>query len=361
MRRYLLSVVLSLGLAAAVAGCGSSSTTSSKGSGTGGSGGYSYAVNVGTGTPIEVHTKKPRIAFFGAGTSSYYLQAYNNGVMEEAKALGLSVTTYDPLFNPEKQEQQLENGLTQNEYQAWIVLPLDGEAECPLLTKQAPAKGIVVLSSLTVLCGRGLNPEGETLWAPGTVAQLQDDSTYTEDEAWLAEVAKRLPGNHVVAMLNAPPLLTVAQAFKKAMEWGGKQYPNLDFKYNIATEQSTSDCFTKAQNLLQAHPEVDVILSSYSDCTTGAIKAIDALGLKGKIKLFDVGGEKSSFEYIKKGELVLTTYHTPHKSGVEAVKAIAKAFQEPIPRYTGVYGPGATIGHPLIIDSSNVNKYTPEY
>jgi ribose transport system substrate-binding protein len=324
--------------------------------------GGSVSINVGTRT-IKVHGK-PKIAFFG-NTGNLYLTAYDNGLFAEAKKLGVSVTMYNASLDATTQFNQVQVALQQHKYDAFIIQSQDGVSQCHILSQQAPAAGVVVVTALTPICNRGINPEGDTLWQPGTLSQVQDDSTYTEDEGWINAVASHLSGHHTVALFNGPPLLTVSLAFTKAVAYGAKKYPNLSFAYNISTEESTSDCFTKAQTLLQAHPNIDAMLSVYSDCTIGILKAIQAAGRKagnGGIKVFDIGGSHQSFAEVKAGKLVLTTYHTPYQNGVAAVKAVADAFAgKKVPHYIGIHGPGATAGHPLIIDSADVNKYKAEY
>jgi len=362
MRRMVSSVVCCVGLAA-MAGCGSDGSGGSGGASAGSSSsGKAVSIDVGSGKPIEAKTSTPRVAFFGAGTSNLYLRAFNAAVLAEAKRSGVKVTTFDAQFDPAKQMDQVENALQRGGFDAYLIIALDGNTMCPVLTKQAPAKGIAVVTALTPICNTGLNPEGDKLWSPGTIAHVQDDSTYTEDQKWVDAIAQRLPGKHTVALLNGPPLITVAKAFKKAIDYGKTKYPNLDFKYVVSTDQSTPDCLTKEQTLLQAHPEVDVVLSNYSDCTVGAIKAIKAAGKSAAVKVFDVGGSPQSFAAVKAGELEMTTFHTPRDNGTIGLRTLVQAFQgKKVPRYVGVYPPGVTIANsPLIIDKSNVGKYQPQ-
>ena len=363
MRRCLLFALLCLGLAA-FAGCGSgsssSSSTGSSNASSGGGGGV--RLDLGDGQTITTRTSKPRVAFFGT-TGNLYLQAYEQGVQQVAKANGISYTWFDAKFDPAQQMQQIQDVLQKGGYDAFVVVPLDGNTLCPVLTRTVPAQRIAVFTSLTVICNRGLNPEGDQLWAPGTVAQVQDDSTYTEDEKWMDQIAQRLTRRSVVAMLNSPPLITVSMAFNKALRYASAKYPNFDLKYNVTTDQTTPDCLAKTQTLLQAHPDTQVILSNYSDCTVGAIRAIQAAGRSKTIRLFDVGGSHQSFASVKAGDLEVTTYHTPHDNGARAMQAVVDAFAgKQVPRYIGVYPPGITIDtSPLVIDKANVARYTPQY
>jgi ribose transport system substrate-binding protein len=351
MRRWLLGAVLCLGIAA-FAACGSSDSAEAG----------EVKIDLGNGKVITPKTRKPRVAFFGT-SGNLYLQAYHDGLMEVAKKNGIHVTVFDARFDPARQMEQVQNALQKGGADAYAVIALDGNTMCPVLTRLVPAKNIPVVTSLTPICNRGLKPEGPELWAPGTVAHVQDDSTYTEDQKWVDAIAKRLTKKSTVAMLNSPPLITVAKAFNKAIEYGKEKYPNFDHKYTVTTDQTTPDCLAKTQTLLQAHPDVDVLLSNYSDCTVGAIRAIKAAGRTKSIRLFDVGGSHQSFEAIKAGELQMTTYHTPKDNGRQTMQAIVDAFNsKKVERYIGVYPSGITLEtSPLAIDGQNVDKYTPQY
>jgi ribose transport system substrate-binding protein len=364
MRRCVLVVATCVGLAA-VAGCGSSDSDSSANGGSGSAGdgaGKAVKIDIGDGKVIATKTTAPKVAFFGT-SGNLYLQAYNDGLREVARKNGIKLTVFDAKFDPSRQMEQVQNALQRGGFDAFGVVALDGNTMCRVLTRSVPAQRIPVVTALTPICDRGLKPEGPELWAPGTVAHVQDDSTYTEDQKWVDEIAKRLDKKSTVAMLNSPPLITVAKAFNKAIEYGKAKYPNFDHKYTVTTDQTTPDCLAKTQTLLQAHPDVDVLLSNYSDCTVGAIRAIKAAGRSKSVRLFDVGGSHQSFEAIKAGDLEMTTYHTPRDNGRQAMQAIVDAFQgKKVQRYVGVYPQGITIQtSPLTIDKENVDEYTPQY
>lgn len=362
MRRWLATGALCAALAV-LAGCGSGGSNDASGtdtSATGGGGGVT--LDLGDGKTIQTKTDKPKVAFFRAGTSDQYQVAFNAGVAEEAQRLGLDVTSFDPQYDPTRQLEQVQNAMQRGGFDAYLIVVLDGNTMCPVLTQQAPAKGIPVVTSLNPICDRGLKPEGPEQWSPGTLAHVQNDSTVTEAKAWLEEIASRLPGDHTIAVLNGPPLITVSKAIAQAVHETGARHSNLDFKYMVDGDFTTATALTRVETLLKAHPDVDTIVSMYTDMTVGAIRALKAAGLDGKVKLFDQGAGRASIQAIKDGELEMTTGHTPHENGVVALKTLADAFAgKSVPRYTGVYPPGGSSGHPLFIDRSNVDAFEPQF
>lgn len=366
MRRLMLLAALLLGLAL-VTGCGSSGDDSSSGGGdetSGAEGGLT--LDVGLDEPLSFDTNKPKVAFFDQGTSNVYALSYAKGVAEAAEKRGLDVTRFDPQLDATTQLTQVQNALQQGGFDAYLIVTLDGNTMCPVLTQQAPQANVAVVTGLTPICDRGLKPEGDEQWSPGTLAHVQNDSTYTEDEAWVDAICKRLEDDgktHTVAVLNGPSIITVAKAIKKStFEHGAETCPHMDFKYEVETDFSTPTSLAKTQTLLQAHPDVDTILSMYTDITVGALRAIKAAGRDGEIRVFDIGGGKQSVEAIENGELEMSTAHTPYDNGVAGIDAIADAFEgKEIPRYIGVYPEGATMGNPLVLDKNNAGEWEPQF
>lgn len=361
MRR--LTVVLCLGLALCAgvlfAGCGSSKSTD-----TSGGGGKKISIDIGTGKPIEVTSGKPKVALLWT-SGNLFLQAFHDAAVAEASKRGIDLTVLDSKFDPVRQLQQAQNVLQQKRYNALITIPLDGNTMCPVLTKQAPAAGIPVVTAVVPMCNRVSNHEGDPMWSPGTVSHVGFTATVDANEAMYKEVAKRVgPGQHTAALLVGPPLIagSIASiaALKDLQSKGGA--PNLDVKYTIDTDFTTPDGFAKTQTLLQAHPEIDTIMTIYSDITVGAIKAIKAAGLEGKVKVYDQGASAQSLAAVKAGDLEMTTAFYPATYGREAVDAIADAFEgKKVDRWYGAYTQGSTFGNPLIIDKTNVDTYKPEY
>ena len=363
MRRWMWLALLCLGLGA-LAGCGSNGSSGSGGAGTSttAKAGGGVTLDLGNGTTITTKTDKPKVAFFRAGTSDQYQVAFNAGVAKEAQRLGLDVTAFDPQYDPQRQLEQVQDAIQRGGFDAYLIVALDGNTMCPVLTHQAPAKGIVVVTALTPICNRGLKPAGVQQWSPGTLAHVQNDSTVTEAKAWLEAIARRLPGHHTIAVLNGPPLITVSKAMAQAVAVTARAHPNLDFKYMIPGDFTTATALARTQTLLKAHPDIDAIVSIYSDMTVGAIRAVKAAGLNGKVKLFDQAAGRASIQAIKDGELEMTTGHTPRENGAVALETLVGAFAgKRIPRYVGVFPPGASTGHPLVIDRSNVDSFEPQF
>src|SRR5262249_22142354 len=125
----------------------------------------SVLIDVGNSSPIKV-TGAPTVAIFASGLNNSYGQAYTNGAKAEAAKLGIKIDAFDGNNDPQTQLTQLQNAIASKKYNAFIVVPVDSKGTCNLLTKTAPAAGIVVEVYTTSLCNTDTaNDAG--LWSPG--------------------------------------------------------------------------------------------------------------------------------------------------------------------------------------------------
>jgi ribose transport system substrate-binding protein len=364
-----LCFALALLLSVLLVACGGSSSSSSSSSETSssassGSSGKEVEIDVGLEKPVVVEKKKPHIGLIWT-SGNLFLDAYKNAAEEEAKKRGIELTVLDSKFDPIKQLQQVQDALQKGEFDGLIVVPLDGNTMCPILTQQAPAQNIPVVTSIVPMCNKVTAPEGDSQWSPGTVSMVGFTATVDANKAMYKEVDKRVgPGEHVGALFLGPPLIAGSIASKAAMEevQEAGELKNLEVKYYINTDFTTPDGFAKAQTLLQAHPEVDTIITIYSDITVGVIRAIQAGGLEGKVKVYDQGASQQSLEAIENGELEMTTGFFPATYGTEAVDAMVNAFEgKKVDRWYGAYVQGSKPGEPVVIDKSNIGEFEPEY
>lgn len=361
VRNPRLAAVMAAAALALLAGCGDSSED--KGDGGSGSG-RAVQIDVGTGTPVKSDTTKPHIGMLWT-SGNLFLQAFEKGAKDEAKRRGVELTVLDAKFDPVRQMQQAQNALQQKQYDALVVVPLDGNTMCPVLTRNAPSEGIPVVTAVVPMCNRIRNPEGDELWSPGTVAHSGFQVTVDSAVAWYKEVARRLgPGRHTVALLLGPPLIagTISslEGLRQVLAENGVS--NLDFKYQVNTDYTTPDGLARTQTLLQAHPEIDAVLSTYSDITVGAVRAVQAADLSDSVKVFDQGATGQTLDLVRSGDIEMTTAAHPYTYGVNAVKALVDAFEgKESERWYGAYVQGSEHGNPLVIDKDNIDAFRPEY
>jgi ribose transport system substrate-binding protein len=296
--------------------------------------------------------------FYGTGTSSVAVTA--KGITDAAAKRGATVTFFDSKFDPATQLNQMQDALQSKKYNTWIVIPFDSRLDCKTVSQDAPNAGIVVVTLLLPVCGRDVKPVDQ-IWTPGTLAQIDGENTPTYKVAWLKDVAAREPGKHQVLSLTGPPLTGNALGFKIAVSEIERLRPDLTFVTPAATNFTANDAFNKTQNLLQANPNADVLVSTFSDMTQGAVQAIKAAGREGKIHVYDIGANKFIIQAIMAGSVTGTIPVEAYFSGYDSVTALADAFDgKPVKRFYDTFTKGTT-QNPYFIDKSNAATYHPEY
>lgn len=362
IRRAILGLVLVAALAMVATACGGGGGSTSGSTEAAESGGGSVAIDLGEGKSIEVEKgKKLKVGLFLAGTVTRYMQAFDSGVHAAAEEFGYDVETFDPAFDPTKQFNQMQTSLTTNpDIDAAIAVPLNPDQACKMLSETAPASEVVVVVSVNAICGRGGNAP-EEMWQPGTLAFNDADNTIPYREGWLRAIGERLDKPTKIALFLGPPLIQDTIAIEGALKTVGPEFPNMEIVTKLRTDYTTPDALAKTQTMLRANPDVEGIISPYSDTTSGILTALEEEGKAGEVKVFDIGASKFALQAIKEGKIELTVPFTPYTAGFEALTALHEAFEGEAPSrlLPGLkYG---SIEEPLIVTKSNLDAVEPQF
>lgn len=349
--------------AAAIAGCGSSSTASqSKAASAANPAAVqsTHTVQLGNGESVTEKKGTPiKVAFFIATESNLYTKAMVSEAQRVSQESHVPVTVFNGNFNPTTQYDQLQNALQSKQYNAWYVTPINGQQQCNLLSKQAPAAGIVVGTSDLALCNRGTEP-ASNIWQPGTLDYAAAEDTSTYDTAWVNYVASQLKGAHNIAVLYGPPLITLNQNVEHALKALEKRRPELHVVASVNTDFSTAEGLSDTQNLLRSHPNIDTILTVYADVTVGAVKAVEAA--HAHVKIFDLGASAEEVPYIRSGAITASAVYDPRSTVQTVLDALIGAVREgkTVPHYQSGLALGTT-EDPYEVTKANVGSYQPEY
>jgi ribose transport system substrate-binding protein len=323
-------------------------------------------VPIGGGKTITVQGP-PRIAYFPAGGQNNYLTVRAEEVAADVKTIpGATVTTFDANWDPKKQRDMIQNAIASGKYNALIVDTDDGDSECNQLTKDAPAANIAVVNLSTAICGLYMKPDGHDAVADGTIGAVGNNNISAIHD-YLLYMIKQNPGPQKVLVVTGPPLHPLSPQIDAAVELIKKEHPEFQILANVKTNFSTIDAYNKTQPLLVAHPDTTVIFSAYADITTGALQAVKAAGLLGKIKLYDQYGNKPIVDGIREGTVAATTGGYP-KGSVDAAFSIIRNAFEGKSFARAVLGDGGPApanadkwSGVTIIDKSNLDTFHPEF
>lgn len=321
--------------------------------------GDTVKVDVGGGKTVDVRTDEPlKIAMFMPALNTSYLQANVQGAKDAAEKVGATLTVFDAKLDPVNQLNQMKNAIQTGQYNAFLIFPLAGPVVCEAATVDAPAAGILVSAYHFSLCDATFK-NGDDQAIPGMVQYVGGSSTYAVFEKYLSYIIEKNPGPQKVGIITGLSLADDTLRIQQVVD--GLKTTNPDFQVvGIQnTDYTIPDAHSRAQNLLQSHPDLSIIITTYSNITRAAATALEEAGRLGQVKLYDFGGTIWTKSAIEAGHVEATVPFYAYTATAVAVENLALAHQgKPIPRY--IENDGGPLDAPTIVDKTNVSEFKPE-
>lgn len=104
-----------------------------------------------------------------------------------------------------------------------------------------------------------------------------------------------------------------------------KDFPGMTVVRSNYGESDRSKSLNVSQDVLSANPDVVGIFGSCEPCAIGALKAVEAKGLKGKVKIIAFDNTTEIEKSITEGTIDSVVIQNPFKMGYESVKALIAA------------------------------------
>lgn len=311
-----------------------------------------HTIDLGDGLSIEGGCAPLRIAFLSMATNNQYLQSGIEGARAAAAEIGAEVEVFDGGWNPATQFNQLQNILSSGRYNAILAEMNDGRQSCDILAK-AHEQGVLVVVANNPLCGKDTE-EGDALWTPGTLAYVGGSQSREAYREWLKWVADRNPGAQKVAVVTGPELISNSVNTDLAVEDVKAARPDFEVVAVVRTDYSVPSANEKMLPVLQANPDLTLIVSNYSDMTRGAVQAVRQAGREGDIKIEESGGSAWAFEAVKRGQIDSTRTFTPYTEMYRGVMTLGDAWAgKEVPRFLELTSD--------LVTTDNVDSIKPEY
>lgn len=281
-RRALLT--LAAGTAAATVGLTACGSNKQAGTGSGGS---------------------QRIAIVPKDATNPWFVRMEVGVKQYAKDTGLDVFQRGPAQTDATQQAQVIRDLIAQKVSALGVVPVDPGALEPVL-KEAMDAGIVVVTH-----------EG------ASQQNTQYDIEAFSNDAYGAFIMENL----AEAMGRKGLYTTMVGSITNAShnEWadGGvksqkAKYPDmhlLDAQARIESGDTAEGAYQAAKEVLKAHPDLRGIMGTSSFDAPGVARAIEEMGLKGKVFTAGTGMPQANKEILKNGTVAALTLWDPANAG----------------------------------------------
>lgn len=243
-------------------------------------------------------------------TNPYYWRM-GEGAKRAAEELGIEMNFVSAATNGDIEGQiaVVETELVKSP-DAIVLVPMNGTALIPKVM-EANALGIPVITADTRV------DDG-----PGrveTFVGLDEEESFAEMAEWVVE---QIGGSGEVAILEGFRGSSTAELRLNGMMRVFDSYPDVEVVASIAADWDQEKGLKAAEDILQAHPEVDAILGTNDLMAMGAVQAVAGAGLSDQIVVVGDDAIPSALASMRSGGgLDATIDGNTDRVGYEAVMA----------------------------------------
>jgi ribose transport system substrate-binding protein len=264
---------------------------------------------------------------------------------------GAKVTVFDAANDYKKQLQQLQTAIASNQYQAIIVQPIYGVPLLPDIKKAIKA-GIKVVNIDQIL---GTNPATAAPPVPGmsgNIVFVQTQIGKKQGGLLVKACAGKSPCN--VGYLYSVKITSLDTAIRKGVDTAIKGH-NIKIVAEGETFYQPAKALAAAQTMLQAHPEINVIIGA----DQGATGAQQALKGNKAVTLIGYGGGGVGLARVKSGAWFGTVVQRPATEGKLGMQCALKA----VKTGKGCGGVDVLAGLPNggVVTKANASKFKAEW
>ena len=263
--------------------------------------------------------QRPRIGVVPKATAHLFFMAIRAGVNQAAQESQLDVIWNGPSEETDHPRQiQILDSLIAQRIDGIAISATDERALAAPVAR-ALAAGIPVVSFDSGVQAPGLSSFIATDNHGGGVIAARRIAALVHDRGEVAMLMQKPGGTSTVLR---------EQGFEQTLRDYFPQVRIVARQYGMADAAKSR---AAAENILSAHPELDAIFASSEAASLGAIQALRARALSGKVRLVTFDSSDTHVEALRDGTISLMLVQDPYRIGYEAVKALAEKLQHKMP------------------------------
>ena len=305
----------------------------------------------------EVPKTKYRIAYLTECVDNPYCLARLAGLKAASKKYGFEFKIFDANFSPATQAKVVENAVTEG-FDGYLYGPAAAQPGCGLYNRLLKPTGKPVVSIDIAMCG---DPD----YTAGLAATLtmQGPAHFNE---FLENAFATCHGTCEVAAVGGFVGSDLFTYWEEAIKAAAAKHPNVKVVVDEPANFDPRIALKKIQDALLAHPEINMIVSSWDDMSRGVEQAVIAAGkTPGEdIMIFSGGATKVGVAKVKAGLWASTTAYLPYQEAYYGAAALMMALEgKPINAYIdeALLPEIVDTTGTVFITKDNVDKYKPNY
>jgi ribose transport system substrate-binding protein len=264
------------------------------------------------------------VAFLAASSQNGFNQAIFEGIKKRADEIGgVSVEIFDGEFNATKQYSQVEDVITSGKFDGLIIAPNDSVGIATAI-EEATKAGLKVATTLFPIGPKLDTLEPQVPGLTATVASNPAIGAKIQAEAAAAACEGKDPCN-VVIIIGQKIYPFDNLRYETFLATLGT-HPNIKVVATVEGNYDPDKSMAGMQDVLQAHPDIDVILSNADQHLVGAEIALEDAGIDEKPLYISGGGAAAiAITAIREGRWDATLAFFPVTMGEYALQAVVDA------------------------------------
>lgn len=253
--------------------------------------------------------KKVKIGATMLSMQNEFIVNIADEMQKKADELGVELIIVDAERSPLKQIEQVESFIAQK-VDVIIMNPIEFEASSPAVTKALAAKIPII------------NVNSATSAAPTAFVGSNDVESARIAMKYIAD---KLGGKGNMVMIHG----LMGQAAQLQREEGAKevlkQFPEIKLLAQQTGEWDRAKSMDLTQNWIQSYGDkINAVFAHNDEMGLGAVKALQAAGLKDKVLVISVDAIKDALASVQKGELNATVFQNANQQGAGAIETAVK-------------------------------------
>jgi ribose transport system substrate-binding protein len=238
-----------------------------------------------------------------------FYQELEAGLAAEARAHGYELNVQSGEFDVARQKDQVENFIV-DRVAAIVVCPCDSKS-IGTSVQAANRAGIPVFTADIAVLAEGVS----------VVSHIASDNVAGGRLAAQA-LSRALGGKGRIAIIDHPEVESVIQRVRGFEEEMASQ-PGIRVVAKLSGRGMKDAAFRTAEDILQAHPDLDGIFGINDDSALGALAAVEKAGRLGRVTIVGFDAVPEARQAIRAGRIYADVVQQPRTIGEETVKAVA--------------------------------------
>jgi ribose transport system substrate-binding protein len=242
-----------------------------------------------------------------------FYQDMENGMKSEAARFGYTVTVVDANRDNAKQQSQVEDFIS-NKVDAIVLTPYDSQAIGSAIVEANKANIPVFTADIASTSKQGV-----------VVSHIASDNVQGGYQAGLLMCAA-VANSGTVAIIDEPEVTSVqdrVKGFRQAMK---EKCPAVTIVADIDAGGQRDKAASDMGDILQSHKDLKGVFGINDDSALGAMTAIKAAGMSGKVAVVGYDATPEARTAIKNGDMYGDAIQFPDQIGAKTIDAIHDYF-----------------------------------